>query len=60
MNWWNEPGTEVCGHCLQRYAYEIEYRCSWCDGPLCPMCVVYIRGTRRPVCPECLKSGEEE
>jgi hypothetical protein len=37
--WWL-GGDEECPQCGQGYAFEAEYRCIACDGPLCPLCVV--------------------
>lgn len=51
--WWLEGGTEQCPVCLQRYAYEVEYRCVDCDAPVCPFCVVAVRRTGRAWCPGC-------
>lgn len=42
---------EQCPACLQLYPYELEYRCSACDGPLCPTCIVRIEATW--VCSDC-------
>ena len=63
--WWLGRGTELCGHCLHLYHYQVEYRCTDCDEPICPDCVVVIRETRNAYCVECqpqperLGSGEE-
>lgn len=53
MPWWLAEGEEVCEHCLQRYAYEVEVRCVACDAPLCPQCVIEVRATRESYCPGC-------
>jgi len=37
--WWLEDGTESCSVCHHLYLYETEYRCSECDGAVCPGCV---------------------
>lgn len=37
--WWLEDGTDICPACNQAYAYQTEYRCVACDGPVCAMCV---------------------
>jgi hypothetical protein len=34
-------GEETCPQCWMRYAHAIELRCSLCDGPSCPDCVVW-------------------
>lgn len=44
-------GTDHCPDCAQTYAYELEARCVDCDAPMCPFCVVMVRGHRR--CPTC-------
>jgi hypothetical protein len=31
---------EQCPHCLQIYFFELERRCTVCDGPMCPFCVI--------------------
>ncbi len=56
--WWIDGGGETCDFCLQRYAYEVERRCSRCDGPACPRCVVKIRETRQSVCVGCHERAE--
>lgn len=53
LPWWLADGEEVCEHCLQRYAYEVEVRCVACDAPLCPQCVIEVRATRESYCPGC-------
>lgn len=53
MPWWLDDGEEVCEHCLQRYAYEVEVRCVACDAALCPHCAVVVRATRESYCPGC-------
>jgi hypothetical protein len=42
---------EQCPGCLQLYAYELEYRCNACDGPLCPTCIVRVEMSW--VCSDC-------
>jgi hypothetical protein len=49
------PEQEQCADCLQLYAFELEYRCVWCDGAICPLCVLRVTETWR--CPGC---AEEE
>jgi hypothetical protein len=34
--------AEQCSHCLQVYAYELEVRCTRCDGAACPFCLTRI------------------
>ncbi|MFW6325015.1 MAG: hypothetical protein ACOC0U_08135 [Desulfovibrionales bacterium] len=51
--WWLDQGEEVCEHCFQRYAYEMEYRCEYCDGPICPLCIATIEKSSMLLCPEC-------
>lgn len=55
LPWWL-GGDESCEFCLQQYDIELEYRCVECDHPICPMCVVTIRETRRVLCPQCSES----
>lgn len=50
--WWLSGGTEECPHCGQWYAYEVELRCTDCDAPICPLCV--MRMAERIVCPDCV------
>lgn len=42
LPWWAHGGSERCPRCLQLFAYEVEYRCVECDGPLCPFCAVSV------------------
>jgi len=51
LPWWLDEGEEECPHCSQSYAYSVELRCSNCDAPICPMCVV--RAGTNLVCPDC-------
>lgn len=51
--WWIDAGEEICEHCLQGYAYEVEVRCVACDAALCPHCAVVVRATRASYCPGC-------
>lgn len=46
-------GAELCRHCLQAYAFELEVACAACDGPVCPLCVVQIGFEAVRLCPEC-------
>jgi hypothetical protein len=57
-SWWLSDGDEECPHCAQLYIYEVEFRCTECDGPGCPHCrVVHAEG--HLVCPECVESSSE-
>jgi hypothetical protein len=62
LPWWAAGGSERCPRCLQLYAYEVEYRCVDCDGPLCPFCAVTasveVRDVRCGDCVDC-EQGEE-
>lgn len=40
---WIVQDTEMCEHCGQTYAYELERYCIECDAPICPLCVVIAR-----------------
>ena len=52
--WWHGgDGVEVCEHCFGRYAYEQEFRCTACDGPICPMCVASVTEVVVLLCPGC-------
>lgn len=51
--WWLEDGTETCRFCGARYAYEVERRCTDCDRPMCPWCVVAVRERVDVRCIEC-------
>jgi hypothetical protein len=37
--WWLEDDGGFCPACSQAYAYQTEYRCLACDGPVCGICV---------------------
>lgn len=56
------PGqtAESCPHCHQSYVYELEVRCVDCDGPMCPLCVVELRGRVETWCPGCPPDAGEE
>lgn len=44
-SWWLSDGDEECPHCGRLYVYELEVRCTDCDGPACPHCTVtHARG----------------
>jgi DNA-directed RNA polymerase subunit RPC12/RpoP len=45
--------SEVCGFCLQHYSYEMQYRCIYCESPICPMCVLHVWEEQKIWCPEC-------
>ena len=56
-SWWLHEGDEHCAHCGFTYVYELEFRCSECDGPGCPHCkVTHAEG--RLVCMSCGGSAE--
>ena len=37
--WWLEDNDGICSACGHAYAYQTEYRCVTCDGPVCAICV---------------------
>lgn len=45
--------SENCPHCREGYVYELELRCVECDGPMCPLCVVQVKGAVGHICPVC-------
>lgn len=51
--WWLEPGAETCPFCETRLHFEALVYCTDCDRPVCPICLVEIRESRRLLCPEC-------
>jgi hypothetical protein len=53
-------GEEHCPHCLLRYAFAVERRCTSCDGPTCPHCVTTVRETLDVICPECAVPSDED
>jgi hypothetical protein len=53
-------GEERCPHCLQRYTFAVERRCSACDGPACPHCVTVLTETREVICPPCQQEQPDE
>ncbi|MGC3982082.1 MAG: hypothetical protein QM808_12545 [Steroidobacteraceae bacterium] len=54
-SWWLSDGDEECPHCGSLYVYELEFRCTECDGPGCPHCkLVHAEG--HFVCPDCVPS----
>lgn len=53
VRWYLIGGDEVCSHCGQLYAYELEFRCPDCDGPSCPQCKSK-HSDERFVCPGCV------
>ena len=57
--WWLDEGTEICSPCGQTYAYQTEFRCAFCDGPLCPMCVELTVATEF-ACPGCREAAAAE
>lgn len=56
--WWL-MGRERCETCLQVYVLEMEARCEYCDGPLCPMCIVELQESSLRVCPDCAPTESE-
>jgi|TARA_R100000353_G_scaffold150273_1_gene108682 hypothetical protein len=56
--WWLEPGAEHCDFCQHRYHYEAGYHCVYCDRPVCPVCVVWVRAEHAVACPECAEEEE--
>jgi len=56
LPWWIDGGEENCPFCGQAYAYEMERRCDYCDGPVCPWCCVHAEPDT--VCPECIPCRE--
>jgi hypothetical protein len=55
--WWLS-GDELCAHCGQLYAYEVEFRCPECDSPSCPHCrIKHSKGHH--VCITCVDVAEE-
>lgn len=48
--------AEQCPICLQDYVLEMELRCSVCDGPLCPLCVVTV--LTDSFCPACQEEND--
>lgn len=55
--WWLRGGTEYCEFCCQFYVYEHGYFCVACDGPVCALCVVEIRGVI--LCRDCAEAEAE-
>jgi hypothetical protein len=37
--WWLEDDGGICPACSHAYAYQTEYRCIACDGPVCSVCI---------------------
>jgi len=57
-SWWLEDGDEECPHCGRLYVYELEFRCTECDGPGCPHCKVkHVEG--HLICPACVSVGDK-
>ena len=53
----NDPGEiETCEFCLQRYSYDMQYRCIVCDAPVCPLCACCMWEVKDVWCPECNKA----
>lgn len=51
--WWLTAGPARCTHCLRSHHIEIGIRCTACDEPVCPFCVVTVRETETLLCPSC-------
>ena len=58
LPWWLAAGEELCPHCGQLYAYEIEFRCPDCDDPSCPNCKVLNVREHRFVCVSCVNTDD--
>ncbi|MEX0893432.1 MAG: hypothetical protein WEB88_14795 [Gemmatimonadota bacterium] len=58
--WWLSRGSESCPVCFHRYVYEMEVRCTACDGPLCSQCAVTVWETHERFCPGCQEDGQVE
>ena len=56
LAWWLGEGEEVCPHCGQRYAYEVEIRCTQCDSPACPHCA-RSAADGSVACVACIEAG---
>jgi hypothetical protein len=57
--WWLADGDEECPHCGRFYFYELEFRCTECDGPGCPHCQA-IHAEGHLICPDCKPDGREQ
>jgi hypothetical protein len=49
--YWLAEGEQTCEACGCTYTFALEMRCSDCDGPRCPQCVVVI--TEEVFCAGC-------
>lgn len=56
QSWWNTPGWELCPSCEGRFNLEVEIRCTYCDSPLCPLCVTEVTLVPFYACSGCAKS----
>ncbi|HEX5046103.1 MAG TPA: hypothetical protein VFX89_03200 [Gammaproteobacteria bacterium] len=52
------PSLEQCTHCVQVYRYEWEHRCSVCDGPVCPFCVIRVEA--QWICVGCKEESDAD
>jgi hypothetical protein len=57
---WISGGSETCPWCMHRYVYEQEMRCTRCDEPCCPGCVMVIRERHEVLCPDCAEAAERD
>ena len=55
--WWLQAGAETCAVCEGRHHMELTVHCFDCDSPMCPLCVVEVRGRAAHLCPGCVPSG---
>jgi len=53
-SWWLDDGDQECPHCGHLYYYEVEFRCTDCDGPGCPHCRV-VHEAGHVICPGCIE-----
>lgn len=56
-SWWLEDDGGICPACSQAYAYQTEYRCVACDGPVCAICVE-TRIEVEFICVDCVSANE--
>jgi DNA-directed RNA polymerase subunit RPC12/RpoP len=49
----NSDDSEICEFCLQSYSYEMQYRCLYCESPVCPICVLHVWEKQKILCPDC-------
>ena len=58
-SWWLQGGDDECPHCGAVYVYELEFRCTECDGPGCLHCKV-VRETGHMICVVCAEAPPEQ